>query len=1749
VRKRVAIGLVAATIILALVVANRHRLIHAALQSAASLASGSTVRFADQRISSTRMTLLDLHIVRHGEPLLDASRLDIEYSLRDLLPGSTRRFGLAGVAISGAILTLTHERDGSYNLPIPQGGAAPAGPQIPQRIDPVPIRFALTMHDAQIVLREPQAYDSSAKSVRIDGVNVDADVDSATITRYRAGGNFALRHQQPFTIAGTIDAVRGYAMHRMQARVFPLRALANYFADSPVVRITGGHAYDLDARLYAFDVRPNETADYHVSLTLDVRDGSLGLSALAAPLTQIRGRLQVVDNAFFVDGLHATLAQIPIEATGGIYDLTGDAQFRLGVSGHGDLTQLRHAFTFTRAQPIGGPIDLGVLIQGALDNPMIVAHATSPSVHYAALPFTGLTATVIYRDGTVALLPLDASYGGIGVAIRGALGVAGPHVLSDVAVHLATTANHLPYLQSLIGSEPIVVDAAAAGTDLDYDLHATAASTRGVDRVAALLTLRPDGTGGVEPFWLHTQRGDLDGGYALDRRDQTSAFWVLGHNLAMRPARERALPGVDLPVLPAIDGTIPDLSAAGTGAGDHVAVAGMARGRNISFAGVAFDSFAASFGGSMTDAAIDRLQASGPWGSFDGTGAFGGSTFVARGAYRGTLDGLAPFLGSAIPGHGGIAGIAGIEVEPNRIIVQGDNLHFSHATLHGVPVTHASLTLAVENDALRIYTAHASVAGGDVVAAGSFATGTHAVHAPLSLVATGLDAQGLRAIGLPLDTGHLWARGVLAAGAPLPHFDGGVSIERGSMAHFGIDGSANVDLAGRAVQLHEVVGALSGTYAYVDGTIGSLDSGIPSYGLHATVPAGNIETMLRAFDFPTYMTQGSFNANVAVGGRGDAPSVTGAIGVPAGNVNGLPFVDASATIAADPSGISAHHGRVLVGTTAVGFTGVVRPNDLVVRVHAPVADLSDFNNFFDTGDTLDGNGAVNFIAIQRGRTVATNGQIDLAGFRYRNLAFGDLRGRWSSSRNTVRGTIAIDGRQGSLSLNGSIALPPLPHVQSIVARSNYDVHAKLDRFNLAFWVPALGFQSLPVTGRASGEASISGRYPSLAIAGKAHLNGGSIGPLTLDRASIAVHAAGHRLAIDSAQLTTPGLVASASGTMGFTASDPLDLQVHAATDTLPSLLYQLTRARVPISGSFESTLRIGGTLHAPTFVAGLDATGVNAYGLGIDSMFGEVRLRGRSLEVANAGATFGKGQASLAGSLPLQLDPFAVGPPGQPLSVDLDITDLDPATFDAIAGSNTKMTGTINGHIGVSGTVAQPIILGNATLRDGSYTSDLERTPLSNAVASFVFNRTSASIQRASAKLGNGTIAGSGTIQFPDGFTSGSGVSLLVKAVAKGAQLDLPAYGSGTIDADLSLTKTPSSTAVLAGDATATNATLSFAAFVEAAQGGAKGSGPGPSLPPWPLAFDLKATAGKNVRVRGNGYGAGLDIAATGSVKLAGTLQSPTLAGTFTSAGGTLTYFDRAFRVQQGVVSFEPRDGLIPTLHAVATTNVINPDPDRARNPYGTADVTITVDGPVENLKISFASTPSGYSQEQILALIAPLGGFISGIAFNSTSALQVQSPGGITPLGQLAPLPGNPGTRTSSTITVGQEAFNLLNAQFTAGLLSPLENALGEGLGLSNVNLTLGYYGNVGVTGSRPLGKAVSAVFASTFGLPQTQSFGLRVSPSPETSATLSFFVQNGQQKLLDTPTTSVGGSGYVLGQPLLGNSGFSVTFQRYFW
>ena len=1366
--KRFAIGLVAAILVLSLVVARRHDLLRFAFQAGAGLA-GYALRIADFHIGWDGAEFDGIRVERANEPLLAAARIALRYSLRDLLPGSRHRFGLVGAEVDGAKLTLLRFKDGTFNVALPAGG--------PARAAPVPRE---SRSDSLLAARARYA-DRVARTGRVRlqrKVRAGArdhrrrDVDTAAVTSYRASGAFEERRAEPFTIAGRIDTQAGYAMHRARAAYFPARALANYFADTAAVRILGGEGRNLDARIYALGVEPNVTPQYHVSVQLDVDRGRLAMPALAAPLENLQARLQVIDNAFFVRGATANLAGIPLHIEGGVYDftgaLTGRAQLRLGVWGDGDLSALRQAFSFARDQPIAGKASLGVLVHGPIDDPVIVAKVNAPKASYRALPFGSLAAGVVYHANVVALAPLRVDYSGIALRVDGTMNV-GRHLHSEFGIHVEGAASRLPYLDEMLGDEPIVIDAAATGDDLLFHLTGSAASARGVSRVAALVDTNPNGTAAVAPFWFHTERGDFDGGYLLDRPSSRAPSGCLraacecAHRVTKRSPESRcrrcrrSTAARSRCRLPAA-------------APERHRSCGHRRRRRRAHRR---HSLRPNRGGVRRNAAERGDESAariGPVGNLRRARRLLVAALRRVRPYRGTFEGLQPLIGNAIAGHGPVAGTVGIGVEPQRIVVQGSNL----AMRGRDAARHSGRSREHHAGDRRKSSPHLLGAG----ARGrrrrrrrGYVRARARGRGEVARVSTGRQAPeggGAARNRVPARSRHAFGNRQICSRLA----DADVRRRRRyrSRPHraFSDHGQRRRARRGRLRRVTAILGALGGTYASVDGSISALSSGSPAYSLDAVVPAAQIAPTLRSFGLPNYMTDGTFNARLRIGGRSLAPPIAGSVGVPGGDVNGLPFIDGSATIAADPRGVAIRDGSVLVGTTASHFTAVSRPHESSIDLRAPRADLSDFNNFFDTGDTLDGNGGVKLAASSHDSRITSSGNIDVRGFRYRNLPIGDTKAVWSSARNVITGTLAVGGREGMLRASGSIGLTPSGAWQSTLMRSRFDLAGGVENLDLSLWLPALGMQSVPVTGRASGVASVHGRFPALDVRASASLAGGTLGPLSLDRADVALHSAGTRIVVDRAEMATSAIAASATGTLGLGVDEPLDLQVHAATAHLAELVYDVARFKVPVRGSFESTLKVGGTFKAPTLVAGFDANDVVAYGVPIASLFGEMRVERHALVLSNAGATFARGQATLAGSLPLGLAPLRLAAPDQPISFDLDVVGLDPSIFDAVFGSNTKLGGIIDGHLGLSGTVRRPAIVGRLSLTNGSYVSDLERVAIQQIAAAIAFNHTSLTIAHASARLGNGTIAGSGSVAFPNGFSrSGASISLRARRAAR----------------------------------------------------------------------------------------------------------------------------------------------------------------------------------------------------------------------------------------------------------------------------------------------------------------------------------------------------------------------------------------------
>ena len=286
-----------------------------------------------------------------------------------------------------------------------------------------------------------------------------------------------------------------------------------------------------------------------------------------------------------------------------------------------------------------------------------------------------------------------------------------------------------------------------------------------------------------------------------------------------------------------------------------------------------------------------------------------------------------------------------------------------------------------------------------------------------------------------------------------------------------------------------------------------------------------------------------------------------------------------------------------------------------------------------------------------------------------------------------------------------------------------------------------------------------------------------------------------------------------------------------------------------------------------------------------------------------------------------------------------------------------------------------------------------------------------------------------------------------------------------------------------------------------------------PALPN--LAFEsLQITAGNNVRIQS----ANVDIGATGEATLGGTLDAPSLAGSFTSTGGSLNFY-RSFNIESGKVTFEPSSGFVPDVDAVATTFVPNP---------ATA-IRLHVTGPVTSMNLALASDPS-YSREQILGLLVGAQQFGAVRGVNST---------------------GGQGFSAGSAAT--QYALGQVNTLFTRNLLQPLSASLASSLGFTNVQITSDLQTGLGINAVKAFGKNVNAIFAQTFGYPSTQSVTLEVNPSVGTGLRGTWYTTSGPTLFVLQQPQLVGMSVLNLNPmtqlpPPTGTNGVSFSFLRKF-
>jgi translocation and assembly module TamB len=863
-----------------------------------------------------------------------------------------------------------------------------------------------------------------------------------------------------------------------------------------------------------------------------------------------------------------------------------------------------------------------------------------------------------------------------------------------------------------------------------------------------------------------------------------------------------------------------------------------------------------------------------------------------------------------------------------------------------------------------------------------------------------------------------------------------------------------------------------------------------------------VAPIARALRLPLRYPDGEIDADVHATGNADAPQIVGTVRVPRGSLNGLNFRDAKVAISGGAGNVAARNGTVMVGTTAIAFSGDAGPGAQRIDLRAPHVNLADFDDYFDAADTLAGTGHVIANAGRSGAGLSTSGDLRITDARYRRFNVGDVAAGWQTAGRTVHGTGSVQSDHGSIALTGDATLPANDPLRDMRARTTLAASATLANLDLAQWLPTAGI-TLPILGTVNGSAHATGTLAAPAFDATAAVTNGVVRGYPLASFTLAASGDTQGARLTALHLAGPGLAADASGSFGYRPMDPVAIALHVQSDDVTVLAKSLG-AKLDISGALTTTVNASGSRSAPLVAQTIDATNFRYGKYTIPHVHAQLAADPQTLQLQAFEADLVRGRLLASATLPIRIA-APIGLRNDPLTASLRAEGIDLVQFETLLPNGVKVGGTIEGQIAARGTQSDPTVTGTLTLVGGSYSSSLLRSAATNGRARLDFTQKEARVTGVHADVGGGAIEGTASATFGDLRALQRTLAFNAQFTAKNAALDIAGLFRGTIDGTFTAGKPAGEIPTLGGTLALSKTRISPVVLIPKAPVTSSTRGPRT------VAFALNVQAGNDVRVQGPG----VDVGARGAVAVGGNLARPELNGRITSTDGTLSFY-RTFVLHQATAVFHPADGLIPDVDANATTHITNPD----------TDILLHVTGPATSLNLDLASNPR-YDKEQILGLL-----------------VNAQALGAV---------PGIETSNSGAGFSAEGVAGGFLGQELAQNLLQPLGSGIGQALGFED--LALGYNFGTGFSAGarKQLGKNLYATFNQSFGTDERQSIALNYDLRHNAALALTVFNAGNQApSLLATRQlfAPVDPTNYTLQAlaPPPGTSGIILTYQRKF-
>lgn len=306
----------------------------------------------------------------------------------------------------------------------------------------------------------------------------------------------------------------------------------------------------------------------------------------------------------------------------------------------------------------------------------------------------------------------------------------------------------------------------------------------------------------------------------------------------------------------------------------------------------------------------------------------------------------------------------------------------------------------------------------------------------------------------------------------------------------------------------------------------------------------------------------------------------------------------------------------------------------------------------------------------------------------------------------------------------------------------------------------------------------------------------------------------------------------------------------------------------------------------------------------------------------------------------------------------------DPQALNLRADGNIKLevlesfdsdifsSGSVVLNAAVTGSTAKPVVNGRLQLQNASFNTLTAPNGLSNANGTISFNGTEAVIQSLTGESGGGKIVLSGYAGY-----GGPEVQFRLQATADGVRIGYPPTVTTQTSARLTLVGT-TSRSLLSGNVLIQDVALHSHSDVGSVLSSAAAPPSSPSASTGFLAgmrFDVNIQTAPDVEFR---TALTQNLQADANLTLRGNADHPGMLGRATVTQGEVIFFGSKYTIDQGTISFFNPQKIDPILNVDLETSVQG------------VDVTLSVSGPIDRLKLSYRSDPP-LQLSEIISLLA----------------------------------------------------------------------------------------------------------------------------------------------------------------------------------